>query len=124
MSHNYRVSEARKLAGLSQKQLANLLGVSQQAVYYYEAGRSDMKASVLTEISRITGCTISYILGISDDPYESGVPDKETVYGPNIDPLFTELVEIFDSLTDDGKNALVASARGILAAYKASTCDN
>lgn len=117
MEHNYRVAEARKEAGLSQKQLADLLGVSQQAVYYYETGRSDMKASVLKEISRLTGCTISYILGISDDPHETAVPDKETDYGADVDPVFTEIVSIYDGLSDDGRKALLAAARGVAGMY-------
>lgn len=113
----YRVAQARKLAGLSQKQLADRLGVSQQAIYYYETGRSDIKASVLKELSEATGCSVSFILGITDDPHDEAVPDKETIYGPRVDPALTEIVEIYDALSDEGRVALVAAARGLAAAY-------
>lgn len=118
MEKSYQVAKARKLAGLSQKQLADLLGVSQQAVYYYETGRSDIKASVLKEISRVTGCSISFILGITDDPHGEGVPDKETDYGSRVDPVLTEIIDIYDRMNDEGRRALVSVARGLAQTYR------
>lgn len=91
MEKSYQIAKARKMAGLSQKQLADLLGMSQQAVYYYEAGRSDIKASVLKELSKATGCSVSFILGLTDDPHGEAVPDDGTAYGPSIDPALTEI---------------------------------
>lgn len=63
MEHN-RLAELRKQAGLTQQQLAEKLGVTQQTVYYYENGRREMKSSVLIAISKALGCTVSDLLGI------------------------------------------------------------
>ena len=57
------VKEMRERAGMTQKQLADALGVTQQSVYYYESGDRDIKASVLIDMSRILGCTVSELLG-------------------------------------------------------------
>lgn len=62
-----RLADIRKDRGLTQAQLAEMLGVTQQTIYYYESGERDIKASVLQELSRALDCTISDILGLSDE---------------------------------------------------------
>lgn len=64
MSHN-KLADMRKRAGLTQQELADKLGVSQQTIWYYENGRRDMKSSVLITISNALGCTVSELLGIA-----------------------------------------------------------
>lgn len=58
-----KVKEMREKAGLTQKQLADALGLTQQSVYYYESGDRDIKASVLIDMSKVLGCTVSELLG-------------------------------------------------------------
>lgn len=59
-----KVKEMRERAGLTQKQLADALGITQQSVYYYESGDRDIKASVLIDMSRIMKCSVSELLGL------------------------------------------------------------
>lgn len=59
-----KVKEMRERAGLTQKQLAEALGITQQSVYYYESGDRDIKASMLIDMSNILGCTVSELLGV------------------------------------------------------------
>ena len=59
-----QVKKIRERAGLTQKQLAEKLGTTQQSVYYYESGDRDIKASVLIDLSRILDCSVSELLGI------------------------------------------------------------
>lgn len=68
-----QVKKMRERAGLTQKQLAEKLGTTQQSVYYYESGDRDIKASVLIELSRILGCSVSELLGIGGA--DVSVPD-------------------------------------------------
>ena len=58
-----KVKEMRERAGLTQKQLAEALGVTQQSIYYYESGDRDIKASVLIDMSKVLNCTVSDLLG-------------------------------------------------------------
>lgn len=60
-----KVKEMRERAGMTQKQLAEALGITQQSVYYYESGDRDIKASILIDMSRILNCTVSDLLGFS-----------------------------------------------------------
>lgn len=71
-----KVKEMRERAGMTQRQLADALGMTQQSIYYYESGDRDIKASVLIEMSNVLGCTVSDLLGFSaDDVIESNPVD-------------------------------------------------
>ena len=59
-----KVKELRERAGMTQKQLADALGITQQSVYYYESGDRDIKASILIDMSRVLNCTVSELLGL------------------------------------------------------------
>lgn len=62
-----RVRQHRKQAGLSQKTLAKLVGVSQQAIVALEKGDiADPKRIV--EIAEALGVSARYLKGLTDDP--------------------------------------------------------
>lgn len=63
-----RVAIARKKRGMTQQEVADSLGVSQQAYQYYEYGQRDIKASVVRKLCSIFGCSASFLLGMDDDP--------------------------------------------------------
>ena len=63
MEHN-KLADMRKRAGLTQQQLAEKIGVTQQTIWYYENGRREMKSSVLIELSKALGCSVSDLLGL------------------------------------------------------------
>lgn len=65
MVHN-KLKEMRERAGLTQQQLAEKIGVTQQTVWYYENGRREMKSSILIELSNALGCTVSDLLGLNE----------------------------------------------------------
>ena len=71
-----RVKEMRERAGLTQRQLADALGVTQQSVYYYESGDRDIKASVLIDLSRVLHCTVAELLGIDFSIKAEPTPTK------------------------------------------------
>lgn len=69
-----RIAEARALTNLTQQQVADLLGITQQAYQYYEYGNRDVKGSYITKLCEIFGCTASYLLGMTDDPHTTVAP--------------------------------------------------
>lgn len=72
-----RVKQMRERAGMTQSQLADALGITQQSVYYYESGDRDIKASMLIDMSKILGCTVSELLGFeADTPSIKPSPSK------------------------------------------------
>ena len=65
MVHN-KLKEMRERAGLTQQQLAEKVGVTQQTIWYYENGRREMKSGVLVELSNALECTVSDLLGLNE----------------------------------------------------------
>lgn len=61
-----KIKELREKAGMTQKEHAAALGITQQSVYYYESGERDIKASVLIEMAAALNCTVSELLGLGE----------------------------------------------------------
>ena len=65
---NYRIAEARIAKGWTQTDLAKKIGTTQQQIARYESGDNDVKSSVIIKMSEALGVTISYLLGLGEDP--------------------------------------------------------
>lgn len=58
-----RIAELRKAHNITQVQLAEALGVSQQTVNSYEVGRRRVPVSALPQLARTLGVTVEELLG-------------------------------------------------------------
>ncbi len=67
-----RLVERRKLRGFSQAQLAEAVGIPLDNVKNYENRGVEPRAFVMVGLATALGCTIDYLLGLSDD--HTGVP--------------------------------------------------
>ena len=63
-----RIKKARLAAGLSQKKVAETLGVSAPTVSEWESGKKFPAGKNLLELSRLLSCSTDYLLGQSNDP--------------------------------------------------------
>ena len=54
---------ARKAAGLTQKDLAEAIGVTPEAIWDYEAGKSDPRVSSLVNIAKALNLSVDALLG-------------------------------------------------------------
>lgn len=59
-----RIADARHVLGLTQKDLANKVGVTAQAVSKWERGSSCPDISILDEIADSLGVSVSELLGV------------------------------------------------------------
>ena len=66
--NRYKIAEARKAKGWNQQDLAEKIGTTQQVISRYESGDRDPKASVIAAMSSALGVTVSYLLGMDEDP--------------------------------------------------------
>jgi len=57
-----RIAERRKGCGLTQQQLADTLGISQQALAHYEVGRLRVAVSMLGPIAEAVNATVADLL--------------------------------------------------------------
>lgn len=67
MQFNERLKELRSDADLSQKRLAELIGVSQKAIDFWEKGINEPKASYIIALANFFNVSCDYLLGIVDD---------------------------------------------------------
>ena len=58
-----RLVELRNAAGLSQRDLADILGVTQQAVAFWEYWNKPPRSDVLAKLAKVLGVSIETILG-------------------------------------------------------------
>ncbi len=72
MSFPQRLYELRKNAGLSQEELAGLLGVTRQAVQKWEAGASRPDMDNLVALSRHFGVTLDWLIIGKEEERRSG----------------------------------------------------
>ena len=62
-----RIEAARKLRGLSQQDLADLMGTSQAAVHRWETGARNPRVSTIKKISEACNVSMAFILGLTDN---------------------------------------------------------
>jgi transcriptional regulator with XRE-family HTH domain len=58
-----RITQLRKARGITQVQLADILGVSQQTVQAYEVGRRRIQVSALPVVARTLGVSLEELFG-------------------------------------------------------------
>ena len=68
MKFNDKLTALRKQKGMSQEQLAELLGVSRQAVSRWECGASCPDITLLPIIADYFNVSIDYLLERTDNP--------------------------------------------------------
>ena len=72
-----RIAALRAERGLTQVQLAEILGYSQQQVLSFEKGRRRVPVSALPELSHALGVSVEELLGTADDtPAKRGPAPK------------------------------------------------
>ena len=63
-----RIKECRQVAGMSQKELAKLTGVSEHAISHYETGIRIPSLEMWEKIAEALNVIPAYLVGWSDDP--------------------------------------------------------
>ena len=64
-----RLKEARKMARLTQKEVAQKLGITQNNYSYWEQGKVKISSEYLQQLSDIFGVTVDYLLGKGEEEY-------------------------------------------------------
>lgn len=67
-----RIREARREAGLTQKELADAIGVTEPAISHYETGRRQVTVSKLVAIAMALGCTLDELCDDENSPANGG----------------------------------------------------
>jgi len=80
-----KVKEAREISGLSQRELADIVGVSQRAITAYETGVSLPRGTTARKLARALKVSVEYLLndqttdplhGIEKEPFLAEVRER------------------------------------------------
>lgn len=96
-----KIKELRKKNKLSQKDLAEKVGISNQAISYYESGKRNPKNEAWKKLADYFDVSIEYIKGFYTDDMLI-----ELLQHSYIESLKPENFMKFDSSKNDGKNIL------------------
>ena len=72
MAHYRRIREMREDHDLTQKQVADYLGMKQPQYFRYEQGYRDIPTDILIRLAELYDTTTDYLLGLSDEPCKRG----------------------------------------------------
>ena len=87
--------------GISQQQLADIIGVSQQSIYKYEALNVEPDLDILTALADYFSTSVDYLIGHSDINHKIEVV---TPFDLNEDEA--SLINAYRKLTKDEKQSL------------------
>lgn len=76
MGNNIRAERARH--GMSQRELADIVGVVQMSIVRWESGASEPSVRHLFKMAQLFGCTPEYLLDMVSMPNERLAPMKAT----------------------------------------------
>lgn len=93
----FRIKEARENIGLSQKELAESLGIKPTTFNGYERGMHDPKSEILRQIALKCNTSVDFLLGLSENP------DKLVLQTENLDFNKRQLLKNYDKLNEKGK---------------------
>lgn len=98
---DFKIKEARERIGLSQKELAESLGIKPTTFNGYEKGTHDPKSDILKQIAIRCNTSVDYLLGLNVSPEQ--LRTQET----DLDFKKQQLLHNYDKLNDVAQNALV-----------------
>ena len=67
MEYYIRLKEVREKNHKTQKEVASVLGTSQQAYLKYEKGKTEMPVGKLIKLCRYYNVSADYLLGLADE---------------------------------------------------------
>ena len=108
----FKIKQARSIAGYSQKELASVIGVAPSTLNGYENGTHDPKSYLLCKIAEACSVSVDFLLGRPENNSE-----KEKAL-PDLGKAETILLESFSLLNDEGQEKLIDFADDLVKSGK------
>jgi transcriptional regulator with XRE-family HTH domain len=109
MNFSEKLTRLRKIKGMTQEEFASAVGVTRQAVYKWESGKSYPEVMTLLEIKNLFGISIDDLL---DEKFEIELPKKtrrKSVIKENGEVEFKVNEEAFESKTFEKTEVLAVA---------------
>lgn len=110
MMNGERLKSLRISKGISQKDVANFLGIDRTTYLKYENGSSNPNIARLAQLAIFFGTTPDYLLGEDNAPSQAAI--KRAV---EEDADLNELLILYKKLNDKFRNRLLGAGYAILA---------
>lgn len=110
MTINQTILELRKEKGLSQKVVADAVGISQSTIAKIEINRNEATASTIRKLADFFGVSADYLLGRSDDL--GGIAVSPTA--PALSEEERQLLALFGQMTHVQRVKVLAYSEGLL----------
>lgn len=101
-----RLKEVRKSAGLTQREVAAVVGVNQNTYSYWENGKTRIDSESLAKLSKLFGVTTDYLL--DKIPYKSTIDSMNDNHAVRSDE--EKLLGVYNSLDEQSKTQLMSVA--------------
>lgn len=89
------LKEEREKRELSQKELSQIINVSQQTIGSWETGRTEPNSEALQQLANFFGVSTDYLLGRSEIQINKQIADDKTID--------QQLEEVLEQLSGEGK---------------------
>lgn len=107
-----RLKEARKQKGLTQAEVAEMVGISQSGFSAWESGKTRIDAQSLSKLAALYGVSTDYLLGGEADKSGStqvGIgPKTEQAAAPKGNGLSEEVARLFAELEPEDQVEVIA----------------
>ena len=100
-----RIKELRLARNMTQKELADMLGVDRTAIVKYETGKNGPTSEILIKLAKIFNVSLEYLLGI-DDIKEETKKDLTAQYSDEAKKIY----DILSELTPENQKKLLELA--------------
>ena len=87
-----RLKDLRKEKKLTQKELAEEIGISKRTLAYWENGESQIKPEKAEKLANFFGVSIAHLLGYEDDDFKNETDIKAAVLDEALEKLHAIMV--------------------------------
>lgn len=118
MSISQRIRTAREAKGLSQAELAHMVGVTRGACGHWEQGKTSPNLENLAKVAVLLGIRFEWLAtGRGPQEYDPAIPDElPGLYPPQpprLDAMTRDMIEQFSRLPPSTQSRLVQFLRSI-----------
>ncbi len=115
-----KIRELRKNRGMTQSELAEMLGISSSSVGMYEQGRRQPDSEMILKICSVFGTSADYLLGKDKSDQKHGVCELSLVFDEFTQVLSSQQGLMFDGilLNEDDKKKIVDAIKAVAALAK------
>ncbi len=87
-----RLEELRKARGMSQRELASILGVTHYTISAYENNRSEPADEIKVQLARLFDVSLDYLVGLVDQPLSLSREEQSLLFPPSMTQSQREFV--------------------------------